>query len=172
MKASRLSSGDQVTGGEIGWSTTVRDVREATSYTTRPLAMTASRSPACEQASGVELAGRSDVEDSGCAIDMVSVPHQSKIWHTSSMGVFQEEVRVGEQGRVVIPSSVRRELGIEPGTVLTVRREGSRLIFEPRSAVRDRLRAQFSRPADGVSLAEELIAERRKEAWRENQDWA
>src|SRR5438067_11626944 len=56
MKASRLSSGDHVTTGETGWSTRVLDVRDATSYTTSPLPTKANRSPACDQASGVELA--------------------------------------------------------------------------------------------------------------------
>jgi AbrB family looped-hinge helix DNA binding protein len=82
-----------------------------------------------------------------------------------------DEVRVGEQGRVVIPSAVRRELGIEPGAVLVVRREGSRLVFEHRSSVRDRLRAQFRAAPATANLADELVAERRKEAWREAQEW-
>jgi AbrB family looped-hinge helix DNA binding protein len=95
----------------------------------------------------------------------------SEVCHTLNVRTAPDEVRVGAQGRIVIPSVVRRELGIEPGAVLVVRREGSRLVFERRSAVRDRLRAEFRAAPATANLADELIAERRKEAWRESQEW-
>jgi AbrB family looped-hinge helix DNA binding protein len=78
------------------------------------------------------------------------------------------EVRVGEQGRVVLPAGVRAELGVTAGTVLVVRTEGSRIILEPRDAIRARLHERFGRrgPLE-PSVVEELLDERRKEAWLE-----
>jgi AbrB family looped-hinge helix DNA binding protein len=72
-------------------------------------------------------------------------------------------VTVGPQGRLVIPSEIRREMGIGPGDVLLALVEGQRLILEKREAVLKRLLQRFERiPAD-VDLADELIAERRSE---------
>lgn len=74
-------------------------------------------------------------------------------------------VRLGKQGRLVVPASLRQELGLEVGDELVARAEDGRLVFEPRAAVIRRLRARFA----GVegSMAEELIRERREEAARE-----
>lgn len=76
-------------------------------------------------------------------------------------------VTVGPQGRVVIPSEIRREMGISPGDVLLALVEDQRLVLEKREAVLQRLRRRFARVPAGVSLADELIAERRSEAKRE-----
>ena len=35
------------------------------------------------------------------------------------------------KGQLVIPSAIRRELGIEPGTRMAIRIEGERMIAEP-----------------------------------------
>ncbi len=71
-------------------------------------------------------------------------------------------VEVGPKGRVVIPASIRRLLGIEQGTRLTVLVDGEAVVLVPRDAIERRLHAIFS----GVpaSLAGELIEERRAEA--------
>jgi AbrB family looped-hinge helix DNA binding protein len=71
-------------------------------------------------------------------------------------------VEVGPKGRVVIPAPIRRLLGIEQGTRLTVLVDGEAVVLVPRDAVERRLRAIFS----GVpaSMARELIQERRAEA--------
>ena len=74
-------------------------------------------------------------------------------------------VKLGKQGRLVVPAPLREELGLEAGDELVARAEGGRLIFEPRAAVVERLRSRF-RSVEG-SLAAELLAERRKEAARE-----
>src|ERR687890_626694 len=64
------------------------------------------------------------------------------------------KVRVGAQGRIVIPAALRAELDIDPGQELVARRE---------DVVR-RLKGRFAHvPADRV-LSEELIVERREEA--------
>lgn len=40
---------------------------------------------------------------------------------------------VSSKGQMVIPASIREELGIEPGTRVAVRLEGTRVILEPES---------------------------------------
>jgi AbrB family looped-hinge helix DNA binding protein len=81
--------------------------------------------------------------------------------------VEQSGVRVGEQGRIVIPARVREKLGIVAGDELVARVEGGRLLLEKRENVLRRLRERFSAVPGGVSLADELILERREEARRE-----
>jgi AbrB family looped-hinge helix DNA binding protein len=75
-------------------------------------------------------------------------------------------VSVGPKGRVVIPAGIRRELGIEEGTELVALVEGQAVVLVQRSAIKARLRSMF---ADvGLSLREELLADRRAEAARES----
>jgi AbrB family looped-hinge helix DNA binding protein len=76
--------------------------------------------------------------------------------------------RVNENGRVVIPSSFRRALGIEVGDEVVLRIEGDelRITTQQRRIQRAQRRAQqYLKP--GESLAAELLAERRKAAKRE-----
>jgi AbrB family looped-hinge helix DNA binding protein len=77
------------------------------------------------------------------------------------------KVAVGPQGRLVIPSEIRRELGIVPGDVLLALVEDQRLVLEKREAVLQRVRRRFAHIPAGVSLVDELIAERRTESRRE-----
>lgn len=76
-------------------------------------------------------------------------------------------VKVGPQGRIVIPAAVREELGLGVGEELTAHVEDGRLILERREDVARRLRESFASVAPGRLLSEELIAERREEARRE-----
>lgn len=76
-------------------------------------------------------------------------------------------VRVGEQGRLVIPVELRRSLGIKPGETLVARVEDGRLVLERREVILDRVRSWFAGIPSDVSLVDELIAERREEARRE-----
>lgn len=78
-------------------------------------------------------------------------------------------VTVGPQGRLVIPSEIRREMGIGPGDVLLALVEGQRLVLEKREAVLRRLLQRFERVPAEVSLADELIAERQSEGRREEE---
>lgn len=79
-------------------------------------------------------------------------------------------VSVGPQGRLVIPADLRRELQIAPGDVLVAVVEDHRLVLEKRGEVLRRLRRRFSRLPAGVSLAEELIEERRAAARTEGEE--
>jgi AbrB family looped-hinge helix DNA binding protein len=40
---------------------------------------------------------------------------------------------VSSKGQMVIPAAIRESMGIEPGTRVTVRQEGNRLILEPQT---------------------------------------
>ncbi|HEX4498935.1 MAG TPA: AbrB/MazE/SpoVT family DNA-binding domain-containing protein [Thermoanaerobaculia bacterium] len=77
------------------------------------------------------------------------------------------KISVGPQGRLVIPSEIRRELGIAPGDVLIAMVDDQRLVLVKREAVLQRLRRRFAHIPTGISLADELIAERRAESKRE-----
>lgn len=80
-----------------------------------------------------------------------------------------KRVRVGRQGRIVIPSAVREEMGLGPGDELLARVEDGRLVMERRGDVVRRLRGRYSGVSSGRRLSEELIAERREEARREGE---
>lgn len=78
-------------------------------------------------------------------------------------------VGVGKQGRVVIPASLRRRLGIAEGDELLARAEGKQLVLEKREAVLERIRHRFAEVPEGTSLSDEVIADRREEARREGE---
>jgi len=80
------------------------------------------------------------------------------------------EVRVGKQGRIVIPSQLREELGLGEGDILNVRVEDDRLLMETGIAALERLRRRFREAAKGRDPVAELIAERRAEAHREEEE--
>ncbi|HUI42950.1 MAG TPA: AbrB/MazE/SpoVT family DNA-binding domain-containing protein [Terriglobia bacterium] len=77
-------------------------------------------------------------------------------------------LRVNENGRVVLPVAFRRALDIRPGDQVLARLEGDEVRI---TTLRHRLERaqrhvrQYVKP--GVSLADELIAERREAARRE-----
>ena len=77
------------------------------------------------------------------------------------------DVQLGAQGRVVVPAPIRKALGFRPGDTLVARVEDDRLVIEKPESVERRIRDRF-RTSRGRSLAEELLAERREEARREN----
>jgi AbrB family looped-hinge helix DNA binding protein len=76
--------------------------------------------------------------------------------------------KLGEGGRVVIPAEIRQMLGLKTGSQVLLRVEDGELhLLTSRQAVK---RAQaLARPyiEPGVSVVDELIAERRVEAARE-----
>lgn len=80
------------------------------------------------------------------------------------MASNENEVQVGAQGRVVIPAALRKAMKLEPGDRLVVRKVGESLVLERREVVERRLRERFRHIPRDVSLADELIAERRAEA--------
>ncbi len=79
----------------------------------------------------------------------------------------QTEVHLDSQGRLVIPAPLRRSLGFESGDSLIARMEDGRLVLEKAGTIKQRLKNRFARLPPTISLAEELITERRKAAKRE-----
>jgi AbrB family looped-hinge helix DNA binding protein len=67
----------------------------------------------------------------------------------------------------VIPAELRRKLGISEGDELVAREEEGRLVIERRADVLKRIRRRLQElPAD-VSLVDDLLNERRREAVRD-----
>lgn len=77
------------------------------------------------------------------------------------------DVSLGRQGRLVIPASLRRSLGLEEGDRLVARQDGNRLVIEKLEQIKQRLKARFAQVPAERRLVEELIAERRQESRRE-----
>ncbi len=78
-------------------------------------------------------------------------------------------VRLGPQGRLVVPAELRKELGLTEGAELAIRSDGRRLILEPRGEVLRRIRKRFAAAGD-VSLADRLSADREEDARREDRN--
>lgn len=76
-------------------------------------------------------------------------------------------LRMGAQGRLVLPSGMRRALGIEQGDELAARLDGGRIVLEPRKELLRRMQDELRGSRGKRSLVDELIAERRREAARE-----
>jgi AbrB family looped-hinge helix DNA binding protein len=81
------------------------------------------------------------------------------------------KARVNEQGRIVIPVAVRREMDLKPGeTVLMEIEDGVLRIESYRARIR-RIQEEFKQYAKpGILASDELIAERREEARREMEE--
>jgi AbrB family looped-hinge helix DNA binding protein len=77
-------------------------------------------------------------------------------------------VRITEGGRIVIPAEVRQRLGLEVGTELVMTVEGDQATLTSAEASRRRAQERVRRFIPGnVSLSEELMAERKREAERD-----
>jgi AbrB family looped-hinge helix DNA binding protein len=94
------------------------------------------------------------------------------VWYSGRMAHKAREVVVGDRGRLVLPSDIRAELGLEPGTrmLLSTDDDGS-LLLRPYRAVAEKTLGMLAdlAPAD-VSMVDELISERRQEAAREDSE--
>lgn len=83
------------------------------------------------------------------------------------MALRAQKVSIGPQGRLVVPSTIRHQLGIVPGDTLLMSVEDNRLVLEKREVVLERLRRRFAHIPPEVRLADQLLAERRAEATSE-----
>jgi AbrB family looped-hinge helix DNA binding protein len=90
----------------------------------------------------------------------------SDLWYDSYMA-HTAQITVGERGRIVLPSSIRAELGLTPGTrmVLSTEPDGS-LRLRPYRTVADHGRGLYA-DTEGGSLVAELLADRGSDAERE-----
>lgn len=75
--------------------------------------------------------------------------------------------RINENGRLVIPSSFRKALGIEAGDEVVLRLEDDELRITTQQLRIRRAQARAKKLLKGRSLATELLAERREAAKRE-----
>lgn len=81
--------------------------------------------------------------------------NQSEIWIC----------RIDSSGRIVLPLPLRNEKQLESGDELIVTIEDGDVVLRTYGQVIARLQKQFSESVpEGVSLVEELIADRRQEA--------
>jgi AbrB family looped-hinge helix DNA binding protein len=81
---------------------------------------------------------------------------------------LETKMRINQNGRVVIPAPFRKALGIKPGDEVILRMEDDELritTMKLRIERAQRRVRQYVKP--GVSLVDELIAERREAAKRE-----
>jgi AbrB family looped-hinge helix DNA binding protein len=80
----------------------------------------------------------------------------------------EARARITENGRVVIPAIFRKALGLNPGDEVVFRLEDDELrvtTIRQRIARAQRHARKYLRP--GISLVDELLAERREAAKRE-----
>ena len=81
---------------------------------------------------------------------------------------LQARVLVGEKGRIVIPAEIREALGIKIGDAVEIHLENYEIRISTRRA-RVRRAQEWARKVipPGISLADELSAERREAAKNE-----
>lgn len=83
--------------------------------------------------------------------------------------VASQKLRVAEDGRIVIPAEMRSAMLIDESGHLTARVvDGELRVLAPRAALFKLRRMVREKAPDGVSVVDELIAERRAEARRED----
>lgn len=70
-------------------------------------------------------------------------------------------LRLGQQGRLVIPADIRTKLGLVPGDQLHLHLAGHRLVIERQQDAVAELRVLASGVSKHRSFVDELIAERR-----------
>ena len=79
------------------------------------------------------------------------------------------DVEVGDAGRIVLPAAFRKRLGIREGDVLTAEIVDGDIVLTPLDSGIRKAQAIVRRYVpQGVSLVDELLEERRREAEREN----
>jgi AbrB family looped-hinge helix DNA binding protein len=77
-----------------------------------------------------------------------------------------KRAKVSAKGWVVIPASLRKKYGIEPGTTVEIRDANGKIVLLPN--VQNPVEEAYGMLADGgPSLTEELLAERAKDLERE-----
>jgi AbrB family looped-hinge helix DNA binding protein len=82
-------------------------------------------------------------------------------WHA-----LERQIILGDRGRVVLPSEIRTQLGLDTGSRLLLRTEADgSLRLRPYRSVADQSRGLLTGLAPtGESIVDELLVERRQEA--------
>lgn len=77
-------------------------------------------------------------------------------------------VKVGPGGRIVIPAQLREKLGVKPGDTVWLEEDNEQVrISSVRQTIRKAQELVRQYVPEGVSLVDDLLAERRAEAERE-----
>lgn len=78
--------------------------------------------------------------------------------------------QIGARGRLVLPAAVRKQLALHEGdrVVLSLEPDGSMRLVSLREQAR-KAAGLYQHVAPGISLAEDLIKDRREEARREDE---
>ena len=80
------------------------------------------------------------------------------VWHDQ---IMDATLVLGQQGRIVIPASIRTALGLAPGDRVHLHVAGRRLVLERQQDAVAELRALAAEVPRNRSLVEELLADRR-----------
>ncbi|WP_242121864.1 AbrB/MazE/SpoVT family DNA-binding domain-containing protein [Sphingomonas lacusdianchii] len=106
-----------------------------------------------------------------CALASDFVLRYKAVGQVGTAGLVQMEaqrVKIVDGGKLVIPAAMRRELGITTGDTVLVDVDDGELRVRSVPKALERARAILRKYVpEGVGLADELIAERRREAERE-----
>ena len=93
---------------------------------------------------------------------------RAEIGHLQIQVMLAKPVRITEGGKLVIPASFRRALGIAIGdTVILEATDGILRVRSRDSAIAEAQAMMRELVPDGESISDELIADRRAEAARE-----
>jgi AbrB family looped-hinge helix DNA binding protein len=79
---------------------------------------------------------------------------------------------LGDRGRVVIPAETRKRLGLKTGDALVLSEHGEEIRLMPLAARIKAMHGAWAHLSVGRSVVDELIAERRAEAAREDAEYA
>lgn len=102
---------------------------------------------------------------SGYAEKQLSQPVPEEAAMPADAPPEQVRAKIGPGGRVVIPAEYREALGIKEGDAVYMRLEGEELHLVSDATETRRIREMIARYVpEGVSLVDELIRERRREA--------
>lgn len=82
----------------------------------------------------------------------------------------EDNVIVGNQGRIVIPARLRHEMGIKEGDELMARVKDGQLVLEELGHALERVQSRIIAAGQGKSGVEELIQERLREARKEQEE--
>jgi AbrB family looped-hinge helix DNA binding protein len=91
--------------------------------------------------------------------------------HKAGTSRKRNAVVLGDRGRIVLPAEVRKELDLKPGSRIAIDTEEDGTIrLRPYAAIAKASSGMYAHLApEGVSMVDELIAERRREAKREEE---
>jgi AbrB family looped-hinge helix DNA binding protein len=80
--------------------------------------------------------------------------------------------RINENGRIVIPAEIRKEMGLAAGDTVVMALEDGVLRIESQRVKIRRIQEEFQKFAKpGKRASDELVADRREEARREMEEW-